>query len=158
MIRGSRPIYVTFSAYLPLVVMPSVFAMCELQPYLVYHMLQNIFNRWMPCSHPSARRLHSKSWVAILTVSGQARHVLKCERTALNPYISYERDCNHDKKNGICHVHAGITAQDVQEKLDSVPGAEFLIHPECSCTSSICMMLLPEDTREEKLEYTLLKA
>ena len=34
-------------------------------------------------------------------------------------------------------MHAGITAQDVQEKLDSVPGAEFLIHPECSCTSSI---------------------
>ena len=38
---------------------------------------------------------------------------------------------------GECHVHAGITAQDVQEKLDSIPGAEFLIHPECSCTSSI---------------------
>ncbi|MDI1495568.1 MAG: quinolinate synthetase A [Cenarchaeum symbiont of Oopsacas minuta] len=38
---------------------------------------------------------------------------------------------------GECHVHAGITAQDVQEKLDFVPEAEFLIHPECSCTSSI---------------------
>ena len=38
---------------------------------------------------------------------------------------------------GECHVHAGITAKDVQEKLDTIPGAEFLIHPECSCTSSI---------------------
>ncbi len=36
---------------------------------------------------------------------------------------------------GECHVHAGITPQDVEEKLDSMPGAEFVIHPECSCTT-----------------------
>lgn len=36
---------------------------------------------------------------------------------------------------GECHVHAGITPQDVQKKLDSMHDAEFLIHPECSCTT-----------------------
>jgi quinolinate synthase len=36
---------------------------------------------------------------------------------------------------GECHVHAGITPDDVTKKLDSMKEAEFLIHPECSCTT-----------------------
>jgi len=36
---------------------------------------------------------------------------------------------------GECHVHAGITPEDVKEKLNSLTHAEFLIHPECSCTT-----------------------
>jgi quinolinate synthase len=45
-----------------------------------------------------------------------------------------------DRKNmfiwaGECHVHAGITPNDVKSKLNSMKNAEFLIHPECSCTS-----------------------
>ncbi len=38
---------------------------------------------------------------------------------------------------GECHVHAGIRSQDVQEKLNQYAHAEFLVHPECSCTSSV---------------------
>ncbi len=36
---------------------------------------------------------------------------------------------------GECHVHAGITPQDITRKLDSMRDAEFVIHPECSCTT-----------------------
>lgn len=36
---------------------------------------------------------------------------------------------------GECHVHAGITPEDIARKLDSAEGAEFVIHPECSCTT-----------------------
>ena len=36
---------------------------------------------------------------------------------------------------GECHVHAGITPDDVAKKLDSLRNAEFVIHPECSCTT-----------------------
>jgi quinolinate synthase len=36
---------------------------------------------------------------------------------------------------GECHVHAGIKPEDITEKLDSLKDAEFLIHPECSCTT-----------------------
>ena len=36
---------------------------------------------------------------------------------------------------GECHVHAGITPSDINKKLESMENAEFLIHPECSCTS-----------------------
>ncbi len=47
-----------------------------------------------------------------------------------------------DRKNmyiwaGECHVHAGIRPQEVKEKLTQYANAEFLVHPECSCTSSI---------------------
>ena len=38
---------------------------------------------------------------------------------------------------GECHVHAGIRSQDVQKKLSEYANAEFLVHPECSCTSSV---------------------
>lgn len=38
---------------------------------------------------------------------------------------------------GECHVHAGITPEDVQKKLDSMRDAEFVVHPECSCTTPI---------------------
>ncbi len=38
---------------------------------------------------------------------------------------------------GECHVHAGITPDDVNRKLDSMRNAEFLVHPECSCTTPI---------------------
>jgi quinolinate synthase len=38
---------------------------------------------------------------------------------------------------GECHVHAGITPDHVKEKLNSLVNAEFLIHPECSCTTPI---------------------
>ena len=38
---------------------------------------------------------------------------------------------------GECHVHAGITPEDVTEKLNSMKDAEFVIHPECSCTTPL---------------------
>jgi quinolinate synthase len=36
---------------------------------------------------------------------------------------------------GECHVHAGITPDHVEEKLAELKNAEFVIHPECSCTT-----------------------
>lgn len=37
---------------------------------------------------------------------------------------------------GECHVHAGIRAEDVNRMLSKFKDADFLIHPECGCTSS----------------------
>ncbi|MGQ0376299.1 MAG: quinolinate synthase NadA [Nitrososphaerota archaeon] len=36
---------------------------------------------------------------------------------------------------GECHVHAGISSQDIQNKLESLQNAELVVHPECSCTT-----------------------
>src|SRR5919108_4219237 len=38
---------------------------------------------------------------------------------------------------GECHVHAGIKAEDINKMLASFKNADFLVHPECSCTSSV---------------------
>ena len=39
--------------------------------------------------------------------------------------------------DGECHVHAGIRPSDIREMRDSHPGADFLIHPECGCSTSV---------------------
>ena len=36
---------------------------------------------------------------------------------------------------GECHVHAGITPADIEKKLNELKNAEFVVHPECSCTT-----------------------
>jgi len=36
---------------------------------------------------------------------------------------------------GECHVHAGITPEDVTKKLNSMSDTELVIHPECGCTT-----------------------
>ena len=37
---------------------------------------------------------------------------------------------------GECHVHAGIHAEEINKMLATFSDGEFLVHPECSCTSS----------------------
>ena len=37
---------------------------------------------------------------------------------------------------GECHVHAGIKSDDINSVLKKYRQADFLVHPECSCTSS----------------------
>jgi quinolinate synthase len=37
--------------------------------------------------------------------------------------------------DGECHVHAGIRPEDIERTRAENPGAEFLIHPECGCST-----------------------
>jgi quinolinate synthase len=39
--------------------------------------------------------------------------------------------------DGECHVHAGIRPSDISEIRAQHPGADFLIHPECGCSTSV---------------------
>ena len=39
--------------------------------------------------------------------------------------------------DGECHVHAGIRPRDIEQVRAAHPGADFLIHPECGCSTSI---------------------
>ena len=39
--------------------------------------------------------------------------------------------------DGECHVHAGIRPSDIREMRDAHPDADFLIHPECGCSTSV---------------------
>ena len=50
---------------------------------------------------------------------------------------------------GECHVHAGIGAQEMRAKVEAMPDAELLIHPECGCSTQAVWLLgegvLPAD-------------
>jgi quinolinate synthase len=39
--------------------------------------------------------------------------------------------------DGECHVHAGIKPDDIATVRAAHPGADFLIHPECGCSTSV---------------------
>ena len=39
--------------------------------------------------------------------------------------------------DGECHVHAGIRPSDINAMREAHPGADFLIHPECGCSTSV---------------------
>jgi quinolinate synthase len=43
---------------------------------------------------------------------------------------------NLDVWMGECHVHAALTPDDVAARRRQYPDAEFLVHPECGCTTS----------------------
>jgi quinolinate synthase len=46
---------------------------------------------------------------------------------------------------GECHVHAGIRPADIARVRDEHPGAEFLIHPECGCSTSVMEYVVAGD-------------
>jgi quinolinate synthase len=50
---------------------------------------------------------------------------------------------------GECHVHAGIRSEDINSMLKNYKNAEFLIHPECSCTSSTLYHLSKGDINKD---------
>jgi quinolinate synthase len=52
---------------------------------------------------------------------------------------------------GECHVHAGITPDDITKKLDSMKDTEFVIHPECSCTTPMLYDLASGSFDERKV-------
>ncbi|MEI2701735.1 MAG: quinolinate synthase NadA [Baekduia sp.] len=39
--------------------------------------------------------------------------------------------------DGECHVHAGIRPDDITQMRSEHPGADFLIHPECGCSTQV---------------------
>jgi quinolinate synthase len=53
---------------------------------------------------------------------------------------------------GECHVHAGITPQRVAQQRAAHPGAEFLIHPECGCSTSVLEAMSAGDIDPEGVQ------
>lgn len=50
---------------------------------------------------------------------------------------------------GECHVHAGITYKEINQMIEKYKSAEFLVHPECSCTSSTLYHISKGDINRE---------
>ena len=55
----------------------------------------------------------------------------------LGAYVEKELDRKMHVWDGECHVHAGIRPADIEATRAAHPGADFLIHPECGCTTSV---------------------
>jgi quinolinate synthase len=51
--------------------------------------------------------------------------------------------------DGECHVHAGIRPSDIEATRAAHPDADFLIHPECGCTTSIMEYVAAGDVSAE---------
>src|SRR5271166_1461507 len=55
----------------------------------------------------------------------------------LGAYVEKELGRRMHVWDGECHVHAGIRPADIEATRAGHPGADFLIHPECGCTTSV---------------------
>jgi quinolinate synthase len=51
--------------------------------------------------------------------------------------------------DGECHVHAGIRPGDISDMRAAHPGADFLIHPECGCSTSVMEYVAAGDVDPE---------
>ena len=51
--------------------------------------------------------------------------------------------------DGECHVHAGIRPADIARVRGEHPGADFLIHPECGCSTSVMEYVAAGDVDPE---------
>jgi quinolinate synthase len=50
---------------------------------------------------------------------------------------------------GECHVHAGIRPADITAVRERHPGADFLVHPECGCSTSVMEYVAAGDVDPE---------
>ncbi len=67
----------------------------------------------------------------------------------LGAYVEKELGKRMHVWDGECHVHAGIRPTDIAATRAAHPGADFLIHPECGCTTSVMEFLAAGDIAAE---------
>jgi quinolinate synthase len=67
----------------------------------------------------------------------------------LGAYVEKELERRMHVWDGECHVHAGIRPSDIDATRAAHPGADFLIHPECGCTTSIMEYVAAGDVSAE---------
>jgi quinolinate synthase len=67
----------------------------------------------------------------------------------LGAYVEKELGKRMHVWDGECHVHAGIRPADIEATRAAHPGADFLIHPECGCTTSVMEYVAAGDVDAE---------
>jgi quinolinate synthase len=67
----------------------------------------------------------------------------------LGAYVEKQLDRRMHVWDGECHVHAGIRPSDIEATRAAHPGADFLIHPECGCTTSVMEYVAAGDVSAE---------
>ena len=67
----------------------------------------------------------------------------------LGAYVEKQTGRKMHVWDGECHVHAGIRPADIAEMREAHPGADFLIHPECGCSTSVMEYVASGDVDAE---------
>jgi quinolinate synthase len=67
----------------------------------------------------------------------------------LGAYVEKELGRRMHVWDGECHVHAGIRPADIEATRAAHPGADFLIHPECGCSTSVMEYVAAGDISSE---------
>jgi quinolinate synthase len=73
----------------------------------------------------------------ILREHGPDTEILFGPDMFLGAYVEKTLDRALHVWDGECHVHASIKPRDIATLRGAHPGAEFLIHPECGCSTSV---------------------
>jgi quinolinate synthase len=67
----------------------------------------------------------------------------------LGAYVAHETGRDLRVWDGECHVHAGIRPADINALREREPDADFLIHPECGCTTQVMEYVAAGDVAAE---------
>jgi quinolinate synthase len=67
----------------------------------------------------------------------------------LGAYVEKQTGRRMHVWDGECHVHAGIRPADIAGMRAEHPGADFLIHPECGCSTSVMEYVAAGDIAPE---------
>jgi quinolinate synthase len=67
----------------------------------------------------------------------------------LGAYVEKQTGRKMHVWDGECHVHAGIRPSDIASMRAEHPGADFLIHPECGCSTSVMEYVAAGDVAAE---------
>jgi quinolinate synthase len=71
----------------------------------------------------------------------------------LGAYVERETGRKMQVWDGECHVHAGIRPADINELRATEPDADFLIHPECGCTTQVMEYVAAGDVAAEGTHF-----
>jgi quinolinate synthase len=85
----------------------------------------------------------------IYETHGQDTEILFGPDMWLGAYVERELGRRMHVWDGECHVHAGIRPADIAATRAQHPGADFLIHPECGCTTSVMEYVAAGDVSGE---------
>jgi quinolinate synthase len=85
----------------------------------------------------------------IYETHGQDTEILFGPDMWLGAYVEKELGRRMHVWDGECHVHAGIRPSDIEATRAAHPGADFLIHPECGCSTSVMEYVAAGDISSE---------
>jgi quinolinate synthase len=83
----------------------------------------------------------SSNAVEVVRSIPEDREILFLPDMFLGAHVERQTGRKMDVWMGECHVHAGISPQDLKSRVESEPGAEVLVHPECGCSTAAIWLM-----------------